>query len=183
MSDPFTLLSLPRRPFLSDEEIGSAYRRLARELHPDRSGGDASAFRSLGEAVGLLQDPSRRLRALLGETTQHQIPPQAADFFPIIAPLLQCADTLIGQHEAASHALARALLLGSIKALAGELNDSLSKIQQWKASLNQELEQRDKQWPQHDRGAILLLADSFAYVGRWELQLRERKLLLESLIN
>jgi curved DNA-binding protein CbpA len=183
MSDPFTLLGMPQRPFLNEEEIGVTYRKLARELHPDGSGGDASAFRALGEAASILKDPSRRLRALLGEKNQRQIPPQAANFFPLIAPLLQRADTLITQHTAASHTLARALLLAPRKALAGELSDALSQIRQWKAALNQELQQADKQWPESDREAMISLADSFAYAGRWELQLRERELLLESLLS
>ena len=44
----------------SSEEIRSAYRRLAKELHPDRVGGDSGAFRQVQEAYSFLIDEGRR---------------------------------------------------------------------------------------------------------------------------
>lgn len=47
----------------SSDEIKKAYRRLAKENHPDANAGDASAaerFKEVGEAYGVLSDPSKR---------------------------------------------------------------------------------------------------------------------------
>jgi molecular chaperone DnaJ len=49
----------------SDDDIKSAYRRMARELHPDRTGGDATAeaqFKEVTRAYEVLRDPERRAR-------------------------------------------------------------------------------------------------------------------------
>jgi molecular chaperone DnaJ len=46
----------------SSEEIKSAFRRLAMELHPDRSGMESEPFRSVQEAYTILSDPDERRR-------------------------------------------------------------------------------------------------------------------------
>lgn len=53
------------------EEIKAAFRRLARETHPDANPGDAEAenrFRSIAEAYEVLSDPQKRARYDRGET-------------------------------------------------------------------------------------------------------------------
>ena len=178
--DPFSLLGLPKRPLLTEEEIGSAYRKLAGTLHPDQTGGDAMQFRELGEAAAILRDPSRRLRALAGEIPAASLPSQAADLFPKVAEILQQADSLIEKQQTASNALTKALLTAPMKTLAAELDSLLVQIQSWRSFLDRELLQIDESWPEHDRREMSLLADSFAYAGRWQAQLRERKLTLDS---
>lgn len=181
MSDPFALLGLPRRPFLDDVEIGSAYRKLAGELHPDQAGGDAVAFRKLGEAAAILRDPARRLRELSGGSAGTELPLQAAELFPKVAALLQRADSLTAQAGAASNALAKALLIAPLKALSLDLKSTQEQLGAWSASLNQELQEIDLLWPECDLAVLAHLADSFAYASRWESQLRERELALDCL--
>src|SRR5918992_5707311 len=46
----------------SQEEIRNAYRRLAKERHPDHPSGSAEEFSLLQEAHAVLSDPNRRRR-------------------------------------------------------------------------------------------------------------------------
>lgn len=54
----YRVLGVPREA--SQEEIRSAYRRLAKERHPDRTSGSAEEFSLLQEANAVLSDPNRR---------------------------------------------------------------------------------------------------------------------------
>ena len=54
----YALLGLD--PLCSDEDIRSAFRRRAKELHPDAGSGDATSFIRLKRAYDTLGDPTRR---------------------------------------------------------------------------------------------------------------------------
>ncbi len=54
----YEVLGVPREA--SQAEIRNAYRNLAKELHPDHSGGSTEEFSRLQEANAVLSDPNRR---------------------------------------------------------------------------------------------------------------------------
>src|SRR2546425_8757462 len=69
-TDYYALLGVPRSA--TDEQIRSAYRKLARQYHPDvNSASDAAErFKAVTEAYEVLTDPQRRQRYdMFGSTT------------------------------------------------------------------------------------------------------------------
>jgi molecular chaperone DnaJ len=63
VKDPYDTLGVGRKA--SDEEIKKAYRKLARQYHPDRNAGDAAAeerFKDIQEAYSILSDTEQRRR-------------------------------------------------------------------------------------------------------------------------
>lgn len=66
--DPYTVLGLPSTA--THDQIKSAYRRLARENHPDHKPGDKRAenrFKDISNAYALLSDPAKRRQYDEGE--------------------------------------------------------------------------------------------------------------------
>jgi len=61
MSDPYSILGVPRTA--TDEDIKSAYRKMAMAHHPDRNPGDNAAlekFQKISEAYETLKNPQKR---------------------------------------------------------------------------------------------------------------------------
>ena len=69
--DPFAALGLPARPGLTDDEVRSAWRRVAAATHPDRAdGGDPSRFALAAAAYTVLRTRSGRGEALADMVSQ-----------------------------------------------------------------------------------------------------------------
>ena len=68
MRDPYSMLGIPRTA--SEADIKSAYRKLAKELHPDRNKDNPKAserFSEVTRAYDLLSDKSKRAQYDRGE--------------------------------------------------------------------------------------------------------------------
>jgi DnaJ domain len=64
-TDPFTVLGLPARAGLSDDEVRAAWRRIAAATHPDRTdGGDAARFAAAAGAYTALRTNFGRAETL-----------------------------------------------------------------------------------------------------------------------
>ena len=72
MQDPYTILGVSRNA--SQAEVKQSYRRLAKELHPDRQPGDSAAtdrFKEISAAYHVLGDSRQRHKFDRGEIDGH----------------------------------------------------------------------------------------------------------------
>ena len=186
-SDPFALLSLPRRPWLEPELVKDAYHRLSRELHPDAAGGggDNDRFAVLNEAQATLTDPRRRLSSLLAlefaDALSSAPAPVPAALGNLVFPtqgFLQTVDGFLVRKTAASGALARALLAREEWALREGTEKRLAELEALHAEALDDLRRFDaERWDARppEAAAILRgLRDRLSYLGRWTDQFRER---------
>lgn len=58
MKDPYQILGVGKDA--NDDEIKKAYRRLAKEHHPDKTGGDDTRFKEIAHAYDILSDPQKK---------------------------------------------------------------------------------------------------------------------------
>ena len=64
-ADPFTVLGLPATPGLTDDEVRTAWRRIASATHPDRAdGGDPARFAAAAAAYTALRTQFGRAETL-----------------------------------------------------------------------------------------------------------------------
>src|SRR5215472_12840644 len=64
-ADPFAALGLPAAPGLTDDDVRSAWRRIATSTHPDRAdGGDPAAFAAAAAAYTTLRTHFGRAEAV-----------------------------------------------------------------------------------------------------------------------
>ena len=108
MKDPYEILGVARTA--SAEEIRSAYRKLAKKLHPDLNPGDKQAeerFKEVSVANDLLSDPDKRRRYDAGEidaSGAEKAPPNARYYrdYASGAATLTKAKELIGTSRRAT---------------------------------------------------------------------------------
>ena len=68
------------------DDIKSAFRRRARELHPDTAGGESGPFLELQEAYGVLSDPQRRRHY---DREVHAVTIRRQPWGPVAEPLMR----------------------------------------------------------------------------------------------
>ncbi len=182
--DYFALLGESRRPWLDEERVKETFHRLSRERHPDQvtAVGD---FAELNAAQAALRDPKTRLRHLLALEYPHvavsgpaSVPAALSELLFPIHGLLQKIDAFLARQDAASGALARALLAGEQFALREEAETRLGELEALHATLLAELQTFDAaRWdarPPDAETTLLGFYHGFAYLSRWLEQFRER---------
>lgn len=173
MTDAFEQLGLLRRLDLSEEELRSAFREAGKRVHPDAGGSDTE-FSKLQEAFTLLSSPSRRLKHWLvlqgvAGDERGSISPELMDLFTQVGGIVQPADELIRQREAALSVLGKAMLEGRTQ----QTRESLERMQ---TVLDEAIAAKSSAFPEVGVGTAdgWQLTRDLAFLEKWQAQLRER---------
>ena len=185
MQDAFAMLQLPRRPWLDEADVRSAFQRSAAQLHPDAVPGSSGDFAQLTRAYQILREPASRLRHLLelespDTPVASGVPQELLLLFPIVARVRESIDRWTQRRTKAQSALQTALLDGDVSGLKHEANCAGEQLNQAMTAALAELRRLDAVWPSDSalRAAPTLQA-RLTFLEKWQAQLQEALLRLD----
>lgn len=177
MTDAFSLFGITARPIPDEADLKERYLRESAAAHPDSGAGDAARFAELQEAYRVVSDPSARLRLLAGDDA-----PAgrlgSPEIFMLVGGTMQSANAALQSRSSATTALTRAVSTAECRAAAAKVTQALEAIAQSRARLDARLRDLDACWPAVEPAELAGLASDYAFIGKWESQLREAEFKL-----
>lgn len=195
MSDYFSLLHQPRRPWLEVDALKQTFLALSAETHPDKihaandaeKSAAAKKFAELNAAHQCLADSKLRLLHLLElergtkPADIQQIPVALADWFAEIAATCRQADQFLVEKSKVTSPLLQVQLFERGQDWIEKLNALQERLNGLRAQADEKLKSLDEHWMKSDtnsRAGILPQVEElyrlFGYFNRWQNQIRER---------
>lgn len=140
MRDLYEVLGFTKRT-VTQKQIRSAYRRLAKKLHSDRGGSDDLAFSEVAEAHRILSDPLKRAEYDRTGSTEIAEPDNAEAYAmtALVDPFLKTIEHLIGEgRDPAREDVTKIMiesLANALKSGEGELSSLLLRRKYFAATL------------------------------------------------
>jgi molecular chaperone HscB len=197
MSDYFSRLGEPRRPWLDPGALKNKFLTLSAEAHPDRVHGGTEAekrlaqqrYAELNQAYQSLRNPKERLQHLLeletGAKPQQiqQVPAELMEFFFEVAQLFKQTDAFLAEKSKKSSPMLQVQLFETAQDWIEKLRGLQQQLGLRQQELAAELTRMDERWVEQEkadsrRGDMLRQLEElyrlFSYYGKWEAQLQER---------
>jgi len=192
MTDNFSLLNEPRRPWLEPEELKQKFLALSATVHPDRSHNLSEAEREqaqqhyteLNAAYICLRDPRNRLRHLLelerGSAPRdiQQIPQDLMNVFMEVSQLCRQADAFLTAKDKVSSPLLKVQMFERGQEWMEKLRHLQNSVNSRRESLVEELKVINAKWkPAASSNPLERLENLyrlFSYFDRWLAQIQER---------
>lgn len=204
MSDSFTLLDEPRRPWLDGEALRSKFLALSNGVHPDRFHSAPESERlaatarytALNAAYNTLKEPRDRLSLLLelelGAKPRdvQRIPPGTMDLFVEVGQLCRDVDAYLAQRSKITSPLLKVKSFEQGMEWTDKLQALNQRIISKRDELASELQQMNRQWETAPpigspgrAGALPLerleqIYRVFSYIARWSEQIQDRTVQL-----
>jgi hypothetical protein len=178
MKDYFSILHLVPSLVISPTEVESAWREL-NDSASDSQSGEAAA--DWNEARAVLSDDVLRLDHWIklkspDEPADRSIDPSLMDLFSTIGPAIAETEAVINRQNAATTALAKALLTKEAIAAQFKIQEMLQKINSAKSELIDEFSTFELQADQGKFASSQRALGQLKFLKRWEEQCQEKLL-------
>jgi len=197
MTDYFTLLQEPRRPWLDAEKLKGKFFQLSAEVHPDRSHNASESekqatnerYQELNTAYNCLREPKERLRHLLelecsaAPANIQQAPARLMDLFFDVGQVCKAVDIFLAEKAKATSPLLKVKFLEEGLNRLDQLNAMQQKLRVPVAALEEELKAMNAAWESASNGAsgsalplrrLEEIYRELSFLLRWTAQLQER---------
>lgn len=198
MTDYFSLLDEPRRPWIDPESLKQKFLTLSSEVHPDRvhnSGEEEKRYAQqrytdLNSAYNCLREEKGRLRHLLElergtkPMDVQTIPPDLMQLFLEVSQLCRDADGFLAETATVNSPLLKVQMFERGQEWTDKLSALQKKINSWRERVIGELKSLDADWAPDQkpdptkRGVTLAHLEDlyrlFSYFARWTGQIQER---------
>lgn len=196
MTDYFSALDEPRRPWLDPDALKKKFLTLSAAAHPDRAHilgeeekrAAQSRYTELNQAYNQLRNPKERLQHLLeletGARPQQvqQVPADLIEFFFELGQLFKQTDAFLAQKAGTSSPILQAQLFDTGQGWTERLSALRQRLNERQGHLLADLRDLDSRWigePQPEEKLAMLrrleeLYRLFGYFARWESQIQEK---------
>jgi DnaJ-domain-containing protein 1 len=198
MTDYFSLLNEPQRPWLDPDALKQKFLVLSAEVHPDRVHNADPAekeaaqqrYTAINTAYNNLREPKERLRHLLelelGAKPKdiQSIPADLMDLFLEVSQLCRQTDSFLAEKRAATSPLVQVQMFERGQDWTEELMALQTRLNSLREGLESDLKTIDADWAAAEkptavaRGATLHRLEEmyrlFSYIARWGSQIQER---------
>ena len=177
--DAFSVLDLPRAPWVDAEVLKERFHRLGATRHPDAPGGSEAAFSELNTAWQTLREPASCLRHFLQLTAPESLagatatPAELGDLFMEIAGRKQAAQHFLTAREKATTPLARALIEPQKLALGSQLDSTEVKLNKVIAEVSAGVREENAQ-----PDVLAAALSRLTFLANWRHQFAELKVRL-----
>lgn len=178
MKDAFSLLGLPRRPWLEVDDVRAAFQQKAAGAHPDRQG-ETGDFAELTQAYETLREPANRLRHLLALEFPELplptgVPADLMEWFPKVGAQLQKLKDAARAKAAATSALARVLATSGLP----EAESFQTELKRVREQRHEQVRKLDAAWPAVEPGELAAIVHRLGFLDKWLAQLADAILAL-----
>lgn len=168
-------------PDATPEQIQSAFRRLAKTLHPDATGGESrAAFEKITEARDILMDEARRARYDATGETEGTTDPDLERRASVMGMLTGLLDSIVASQVSTAYADIAEMMTDAVESQIEKCRTDLRKVRRLEQR-NKEIQERMKKKRQQSGAHDLMGVVQNARARDYALKVKEMERMIDHL--